>query len=421
MAPRLYRARSLRLLLGISVFWLALSILSDGINSLVLPKHLLGLAPAAGSATILGLTTFAGLAAGMIVQPLAGQWSDRLRHRYGRHVFVGVGLALLLLALPGLGLAHNLAALFVAYLAVQIAAGMAQAAQQGYIPDLVVPNNRGLAAGFKGLMDTGGATIGFVLLGSLLAGEGIAPALAAIAASLVVTYLLAILLVREPSRQKRSPARNSLPDAFHLDMGRHGLFVRVVVARFLFLLGTYAVGRFLLYFVADRLGLDPGRAAEEAGLLLASLTLVTAVSAPLGGWAADRWGRLPLMAAGALLSTAGVLGLITADSSQLILFYGGIMAVGSAAFASANWALTTELTPPNEAARFMGLANFGTAGGAAAAGLLGPLVDWGNTLAAGRGYTFLFLAAAAAFLASLLVLRRLHEPGVYSFQDVEGA
>ena len=127
------------------------------------------------------------------------------------------------------------------------------------------------------------------------------------------------------------------------------------------------------------------------------------------------------MTAGALLSTAGVLGLITADSSQLILFYGGIMAVGSAAFASANWALTTELTPPNEAARFMGLANFGTAGGAAAAGLLGPLVDWGNTLAAGRGYTFLFLAAAAAFLASLLVLRRLHEPGVYSLQDVEGA
>jgi MFS family permease len=418
MAPRLQRARSLRLLLGISVFWLALSILADGVNSLVLPKYLLDLG-AAGSATTLGLFTFGGLTAGMLVQPIAGQWSDRLRHRYGRHVFVGFGLFLLLGALLGFGLAPNLAALFAAYLAVQIAAGMAQAAQQGYIPDLVSSDSRGLAAGIKGLMDTGGATIGFILLGGILAGDSIAPALVVIAAALAVTYLLAILLVREPTIATSSKTRSGLLDAFRLDIGCHGLFVRVVIARFLFLLGPSSVGRFLLFFIADRLGFDPGRAAEEAGMLLAALTLVTALAAPLGGWAADRWGRVPLMVAGALLSTAGVLGLITASSSQLILLYGGIMAVGSAAFAGANWALTTEFTPPGEAARFMGLANFGTAGGAAAAGLLGPLVDWGNTLAPGRGYSFLFLTAAAAFLSSILVLRRLHDASNCPLPDME--
>ena len=36
--------RRLRLLLGISVFWLALSVLSDGINTLVLPIQLNGVA-----------------------------------------------------------------------------------------------------------------------------------------------------------------------------------------------------------------------------------------------------------------------------------------------------------------------------------------------------------------------------------------
>jgi MFS family permease len=419
MPARRHDGRTLRLLLGISVFWLALSIVFDGINSLVLPARLLGQDSAANSATILGLLTFAGLTAGMLVQPLAGQFSDRVRHRYGRHVVVGIGLVLLLAALLGLGLARSLAAVAAAYLAVQIAASMAQAAQQGYIPDLVSPNSRGLAAGFKGLMDTGGATLGFILLGSMLAGESIAPALVAVAATLVVTYLLATLLVREPRLEKRDSVRGGVLDAFRLDFSRHSAFVRVVSARFFFLLGTYATGRFLLFFIADRLGFEPARAAEEAGMLLAALTLITALAAPLGGWAADRWGRIPLMAAGALLSAAGVLGLITAGSSQLILLYGGIMAVGSAAFASANWAMTTELTPPNESARFMGLANFGTAGGAAAAGLLGPLVDWGNTLAPGRGYTFLFLAAAAAFLSSMLVLRRLHEPEVSPFPEMK--
>lgn len=83
------------------------------------------------------------------------------------------------------------------------------------------------------------------------------------------------------------------------------------------------------------------------------------------------------MTAGALLSIIGVLGLITAASSQSIWLCGILMALGSAAFVGANWALTTELAPPCEAARFMGLANFGIAG-AAAAGLLGPLVDWGG-------------------------------------------
>jgi MFS family permease len=407
------RGRSTRLLLGISVFWLSLSILADGINSLVLPTHLLEVNPTA-AATTLGLFTFIGLAAGMVVQPLVGQWSDRLRERVGRHAVVGGGLLLLLLALAAFGLARNLPALFGAYLAVQVAASVAQAGQQGYIPDLVAPARRGLASGLKGLMDTGGATIGFLLLGGLLGGATIAPALLAIAVSLVVTYLLAVLLVREP-RLAAAPSAGSGPrggvrSAFALDLQRHSAFVRVVLARFLFLLGVYAVGRFLLYFIAQRLGFDPGRAAEEAGMLLAVLTLVTALGAPLGGWAADRWGRVELMVVGSVLSAFGVLGLIFASSSQTILIFGAIMSAGSAAFAGANWALTTELTPPGEAARFMGLANFGTAGGAAAAGLLGPLVDWGNAIEPGRGFTFLFLAAAGAFVAAILVLRHVEAP-----------
>ena len=50
-----------RLLFGISVFWLALSMLFDGINTLVLPAYLLGAAADSSKATVLGLLTFAGL------------------------------------------------------------------------------------------------------------------------------------------------------------------------------------------------------------------------------------------------------------------------------------------------------------------------------------------------------------------------
>jgi len=59
----------------------------------------------------------------------------------------------------------------------------------------------------------------------------------------------------------------------------------------LFLLGTYAVGRFFLYFVADRLGIPRLQAADEAGSLLAGLALATALASPAAGWLADRHGR----------------------------------------------------------------------------------------------------------------------------------
>jgi MFS family permease len=408
----------IRLLFGISVFWLALSMLFDGLNTLVLPVYLLGTGTDRFKGTILGLLTFAGLLLGMLVQPVAGAVSDRTRWRWGRRGMIALGVLLTLAALGVFGAARGLAAVFAGYLLVQGAASLAQAAQQGFIPDLIAPEHRGSAAGLKGSMDLGGALLGFVVLGQLLEDQQTSSALLAIAAVLIVTAVLTFALVRE-QRQPANPApvRVTLRDAFQLDLRRHRAFAWLVVARFLFLLGTYAVGRFLLYFVADRLRLDVGRAAGAAGELLAALTLLTLVAMPLGGWIADRFGRMPLMVAGALLSAAGVLLLIGATSRFQILIFGSLMAIGSAAFASANWALTADLAPPAEAARFFGLANIGTAGAAAAAGLFGPLVDWGNTQAPEAGYTALFLVAGLACAASALALRGVQASASTDYAD----
>jgi MFS family permease len=260
--------------------------------------------------------------------------------------------------------------------------------------------------------------LGFVLLGQLL-GEGqMLLALAAVALVVVVLFTLTLVLVREPLQRRTSGSewddatagadrRTSLSEIFRLDPQRDRSFIWLVVSRFLFLWATYAIGRFLLIFVANRLGLDPGRAAEETGSLLAALTLVTVLATLPAGWLADRVGRLPLMLAGAVVSAVGAALLIVANSAGQILLFGSLMGLGSAAFAGANWALTADLIPPDEAARFFALANFGTAGAAAAAGLFGPLIDWANRLTAGSGYTFLFAAAAVLFMVTVLPLRKV--------------
>lgn len=131
------------------------------------------------------------------------------------------------------------------------------------------------------------------------------------------------------------------------------------------------------------------------------------LAAPAAGHAADRWGRTRLMYAGALVSAAGILGLIAVQSSGQIFAFGTLMAAGNACFTAANWALTADLAAPGQAGRFFALANFGTMGAAACAGLLGPVIDGANRARPGSGYTALFLCAALASLLSIAAVRKI--------------
>jgi MFS family permease len=400
--------RQTRLLFGISVFWLALSVLFDGINTLVLPVQLGALASQTNQATVLGLLTFVGLLAGALVQPIAGAFSDRYQPILGRKGFIGIGLLLSLVSLFIFAAFQSLAGIMLGYLAIQVSASIAQAGQQGLIPDLVSENRRGLASGMKGFMDLTGAMLGFVILGQLLGSGRALPAIGVIAAILVIAYILAVLLTPEDNAAKDatiSARPASLTNIFRLDIIAQKAFVRLILARFLFLLGVYSTGRFLLFFVAERLGLSENQAAEQAGSLLAGLALITILASPLTGWLSDRIGRVPLMIAGALCSAMSALMLTGANSANQILLFGGLMSLGSAAFAGGSWALLADLVPKNESARYFGLANFSTAGSAATAGLFGPIIDGVERISPGHGFSVLFILASIAFVASALPLK----------------
>ena len=400
--------RQTRLLFGISVFWLALSVLFDGVNTLVLPLPLGALASQNNQATLLGLLTFVGLLAGALIQPIAGALSDKLQPVLGRKGFIGIGLFLSLVSLFLFAMFQSLAGIMAGYFAIQVSASIAQAGQQGLIPDLVKENRRGLASGMKGFMDLTGAMLGFVILGQLLGAGGALPAIGAIAAILVIAYLLAALLTPEDKPNQGAAAKTSttsLRKIFRLDLSQQKAFVRLIISRFLFLLGIYGTGRFLLFFVADRLGLSEDQAVEQAGALLAGLALITILASPLTGWLADRIGRAPLMIAGAILSAVSALMLVWAGSTSQILLFGGLMSLGSAAFAGGSWALLADLVPKEEPARYFGLANFSTAGSAAAAGLFGPVIDGVERAAPGMGFSVLFILASVSFLASALPIK----------------
>jgi MFS family permease len=402
-----------RVLVGTSLLWIALSAVSDGVATLVMPVRL-GANGTAGTAGALGLMTVVGLLAGMLVQPLIGSLSDRLRPRVGRLVFLGLGVLLVVVALTALAAADQPLTIGLTFMALSVALGVAQAPQQALMADLVPHAQRGRASGLKGLADLLGAMLGFAVLGSLLAGGDVRPALVALALTIIALFVVVIVLL---SRARGTPSAEPPPawtlrQTFTLDPSRDRPFLVAVGARFCFLLGTYAVGRFFVAFIADRRGLEAGPAAEAAGGILALLALATAVASLPAGLLSDRYRRTGLMVAGAAVSAIGI-GTLGAAATESQIVVGGIaMAVGSALFGVANWATLVDLAPPAEAGRYLGLANVGTAGAAAAAGLFGPLIDAGQEAAPGAGFVLLFGAAVAASLAAAGLAAVIHPPAL---------
>lgn len=410
-------------LIGISVLWLPLSMLFNSLQSLVLPVFVLRFVAPANKASTLGLILFTGLAAGALVQPLAGAYSDKVKAargtrvwRWGRRkplIFVGTLLTLAFLA--GMMFASNLMTLAIVYVAISLTAGIAQAGTQGLLPDLVGGNRRGAASGLKGLLELSGSLFGFAIAGALIKQGHPAYALIAIGVLLAVGALLTFALVREerpelpatdvsdairPAGPVTTMARNASHDRLPVAGATStfgGPFMQVLVSRFLFLLGVYGIGHFLLYYVGDRLHMS--NPAATVGGLLAMLTLATALFAPVGGLLSDRIGRQPVLVAAAVLSAGGTLLFIPASSLGAIMLGGMIMSIGSGLFASANWALTADMTPAGGGGRYFGLLALATGGAAAIAGLFGPLVDY-------AGYTPLFAVAALTFCASVVVLPR---------------
>jgi MFS family permease len=378
----------LRSALGVSLGWIGISMLSDGVPALLLPHQLL--ATDRTDATTLGVTTLLAIGLAALLQPFAGAWSDRI----GRFPVTAVGavtavMGLAMLLSPGTALAGTVLAL--------CGVGIAQAGYQALLPDRVAAGWRGRGGGFKSAFDVAGAFIGFVLLAALLGAGQMPAAAAAMAVVLVGGFVLSrLLLPSTPVTKGTRPIRR-------LELREHRRLVQLILSRFLFLLGIYVVGRFLLLFAAERLGLGADAAGEQAGTALAILALVTVLASLPSGWLADRVGRRPLMLAGGLLAAAGVAFLPASTSMEAILAFGGLMALGSAAFGSASWAMLADLTATADAGRLLGIAHLGTAGAAAAAGAFGILID-----AAGYGVAF-GLAAACSLAGGLLAWRMIDD------------
>lgn len=263
-------------------------------------------------------------------------------------------------------------------------------------------------------------------VGRLLAGRGALQlmsvglaGLAAMAGSIVVgVYFSAWVGIGQGARQQRS-------------------FIWWVVNRLLFLAAANSIQSFAQYYLRDVLHIE--NAGLMTSVLLIIITVFVLISAMASGYLADGvlptprgaglkrrlttlWvravmatrlhtlGRRRLLIAAGIVAAVGTGILLISFNIPLLLVGGCIVGVGVGTFWSINWALGTELAPPQQAGKYLGISNLAGAGaGIVGAGIGGPMADFFNLARPGLGYVVVFAIYGALFLLSSLVMRGVKE------------
>ena len=398
----------------ITLFGFALAALWQSLHTIILPLRLLDFVPEAQKNTYLGLLTLSGLFLAMLVQPIAGAISDRSGFRWGRRrPYILIGGIISLLIIPGIGLAGGFAVIFIVYCLLQLASNTAQGPFQAFIPDFVQQDKRGVASGVKALVEIVGGVI-LVYLSSLLmdryfAGEGsqwLWLVLGILGVAFLGAMIATVVMVKEPPAiigNRRTSLLAALSRTAR-DVIADRDIVWFLASRLLVFMAFTTIQQFALYFLRDVIGVTNPAEATARFLVFAVVGMLIVVWP--AGYLSDRIGRKPVTIASGLMGALGIAIIAVSQEYGTILWAAGIIGMAMGAFNSANWALATDLVTKGEEARYLGIANMATAGGAALARAIGPAIDFFNGRSPGLGYNFMLMACLAYFIVgAALVLK----------------
>jgi Na+/melibiose symporter-like transporter len=399
----------------ITILGFALGALANAMHAIILPLRIEDFTEDGQKSTYLGLITFAGLIVAIFIQPFIGAISDRSRFRWGRRKpFILIGITTAIILMAGIGSIGGFAALFIIWCLMQASLNTAQGPFQALIPDLVPHNRRGLASGIKSLLEIAGGVALLRLIGNFMGnyvpGTGsywLWISLGVLGAVLFITMLITLLWVHEKPLQNDSalPWSSILYQTFRFNVKANPGFVLFLISRLLFLMALTSLQSFALYYFQDVVKIaNPTQITAD--LIIAVGIAMLVVVYPAGRYS-DKLGRRPILVCCGFLAAIGIAIIFFFHSYSLILFGGSLIGIAAGAFMSTNWALATDLVPKTEVARYLGLTNLATAGGAALARLIGPPIDFLNGYATGLGYSFLMGTCFIYFIISSVLIWRI--------------
>ncbi len=405
-------------LVALSVYWLAINYLWQGMGALILPRLILGTVSEGHRGTALAVLSALGAVLAILVQPAAGAVSDRCRVRWGRRKpFMVVGTLGDLACLLGLALAGSYALLILPYCALQVCSNTAEGAYQGLLPDQVPAEERGRASGYYGIAVFVGTALGFLLTGMLISVGHIRLALLSVGVVLVLALLATQVFVPDSPAQEPLPSRRAaFLGVFSFRPRENPDFTRLLASRLLALMGITGLTDFALLYI--KANYYPGggsaianQASGATSTLLAVVVILALIVTLPAGRISQRVGRKVIIRAACWLGALGTLLLILANSLLFVYIIGVLIGGAFGMLLSVDWAFVVDLVPPEAAGRYMGISNLATAGsGILATVIAGPLLDFGDGLHHNAGFPMIFGFFALCLILGGWLVWTVHTP-----------
>jgi MFS family permease len=403
----------------LSALWLGLNFQSSALLPIVVPAQILllvdrGAVASSRQALAVSAISLGAAIIAIVVTPLAGAASDRMKTRFGRRrQLIVAGIVFALIGQAGAAASTPLL-VFVAGLAIiSVGTNVTTAAYQGLLPDIVQVSQRGAASGWLGFMTLIGSVGSLAAAGALLGGVAQGPQLesevrhgsllfyAIAGLVLAVSAAITVLGVEErPSEQ--TPSRP------WTELLRHQPFRTVFAARALVMIGLTLFLTYIEYYLASTNGATTFVGATVAIALLALFGAL--VSSLVLGVASDRMPRVRIVIAANLAMAAAAWIFVFAPAQLPLAPLGILFGLGYGAYLSVDWALAIDSLPGRtSSARDLGIFTVSINLPSLIAPALGGLVILlANALGIGWiAYRLVFSLAAMSLLLGAVVVRRI--------------
>lgn len=319
----------------------------------------------------------------MIVPPLAGALSDRLRQRgVPRRTFILFGAAIDVACLLMMAETHTLELFAIFLLLATLGANVSLAAYQALLPDVVPRASWGTVSGIRGAAMVVGVAVGIGVA------AGTYPQSTFIGIAIAI-FLGALTLFAVSEREAPNDAEE------HAHVSRWFDFKVVFIARLFLAFGLSLLMTFVLYFFRDVLHV--GNASNSTGLV-AGASLIGAIGSGIYlGWLSDRIPRKYLVAACGVPMSLAAAGFALVPEERWIYWFAVLFGIGFGGVLSTGWALAIDSVPKlRDVARDLGIWGIAQNFPSVIAPLFGGwlLSQYGANI---FGYRLLFFAAAGSF------------------------
>jgi len=339
---------------------------------------------------------------GVVIQPLMGSLSDRLRTRWGKRrpiILLSIPISCLFLLLTPLA-AHlpppaRLAGIIICVVLFTLCFNVANDPYQALLADSTSPSQRGRVVAFWFVMNAAGQVIVPLLHIPIVTKFGL------VALIMLVTTAIACVFTTERSTVDDPVVYPRRRDQFRSALGGLKTLVQIryyLLMGFFYGAGTDALVPNLTRFIKQITHCGDQDAQNAFTILVLSMGLTVIPC----GWLADRVGAKRMLVTGVLLvGVASLWGLRVATLHEVW----AVMALAGVATAcqnAASYPLLTRLVPPHEVGLYTGLQT-------AAQSVAGPIAIYvTGTLTQRDGYRVIFVVCSVCTVIAMAFLARVN-------------